>query len=92
VVDKDHITLDSSNVWTTLRFGRVLEVGIREVPHKGRYLWPHSMLRHELCMGVVFVDQPFKETHIEVKPFALLDSEVEIIDFRAQLSKIWSYG
>jgi len=91
VVDKNHITPDSSNVVTALRLGRVLEFRIREVPHKGRDLWPHSMLFLELCVGVAFEDESFKETLIEVEALAFLDSKVEIIDLRAQLSKIWSY-
>ena len=92
MVDKDDITPESSDVWTALRLGRVLEVGIREVPHKGRDLWPHSMLCFELGMGVALEDESFKEAPIEVETLAFLDSEVEIIDLRAQLPKIRSYG
>ena len=92
MIDKDDITPDSSNVWTALRLGRVLEIGIREVPHKGRDLWPHSMLCFEPCMRVVLEDEPFKETPIEVESLAFLDSEVVIIDLRAQLPIIRSYG
>lgn len=92
MVDKDDITPESSNALTALRLGRVLEVGIREVSHKGRDLWPHSMLRFELSMGVALEDESFKETPIEVETLAFLDSKVEIIDLRAQLPKIRSYG
>ena len=92
MVDKDDITPDSSNVWTTLRRGRVLEIGIREVPHKGRDLWPHSMLCFELGMRVALEDESFKETPIEVEALAFFDSKVEIIDLRTQLPIIWSYG
>lgn len=92
MVDKDDITPDSANVWTALRLGRVLEIGIREVPHKGRDLWPHSMLCLKLGMRVALEDESFKETPIEVEALAFLDSKVEFIDFRTQLPKIWSYG
>jgi hypothetical protein len=88
VVDKNDITPESSNVRTAFRLGRVLEVGICEVAHKGRDLWPHPMLCFELRMGIALEDESFEETPIEVEALALLDSEVEIIDLRAQLPKI----
>jgi len=91
VVDKDDITPDSSNVRTALRLGRVLEFGIREVPHKGRDLWSHSMLCFELGMRVILEDESFKKTPIEVEAFAFLDSKVEIIDLRTQLPEIESH-
>ena len=83
MVDKDDITPNSSNVWTALRIGCILEVGIREVPDQGRDLRPHSMLCLELDMGVAFEDESFKKTPIEVEAFAFLDSEIEIVDLRA---------
>ena len=85
MIDKDDITPDSSNVWTALRLGRVLEIGICEVPYKGRDLWPHSMLCFELGVRVVLEDESFKETPIEVESLAFLDSKVEIVDLRTQL-------
>ena len=88
MVDKNNITLDPSNVWTAFRLGRVLEFVIREVPHEGSDLWPHSMLCFESGMGVAFEDESFKETLIEIEALAFLDSEVEIIDLRAQLSRM----
>lgn len=92
MVDKDDITPKSSNIWAALRLGGILEVGICEVPHKGRDLGSHSVLGFELHMGVAFEDESFKETPIEIKTFALLDSKIEIVDLRAQLSEIWSYS
>ena len=92
MVDKNNIAPDPSNVWTAFRLGRVLEFGIREVPHECSDLWPHSMLCSERGMGVAFEDESFKETPIEIVAFVFLDSEVEIVDLRAQLSKMWSYG
>ena len=91
VVDKDDITPDPSDVRTALRLGRVLEFGIREVPHEGRDLGPHSMLCFELGMRVILEDESFKETPIEVEALAFLDSKVEIIDLRTQLPDIESY-
>ncbi len=82
MVDKDDITPDTSNVWTALRLGRILEIRIREVPHEGRDLWPHSMLCFELGMRVALEDESFKETPVEVEALAFLDSKVEFIDLR----------
>jgi hypothetical protein len=66
-----------------VRFGRVLEVGVREVTHKGRDFWSHSVLCFEMGMGIAFEDKSFEETPVEIETFAFLDSEVKIVDLRA---------
>ena len=49
--------------------------------------WPHPMLCFELGVREPLEDKAFEEAPVEIKSFAFLDSEVVIVDFRAELSR-----
>jgi hypothetical protein len=87
VVDEDDVRLNTSDV-CPIQCGCVIdEFGIGELPDECRNLGPHTMLHCQSLMRELFQYEALKERPIKVVPFAFLDTQLIIVDFRTKLSE-----
>jgi|SRR5882724_3285290 len=85
MVQKYNIILDTPDIWAIVSFRSIHEIGVSELPNKGRDFGAHAMLFPKCLVGIALQGQSFEQTSIEIIAVPLFNRKQIIVHLWAEL-------